>query len=255
MIDYRLVYELSNKSDFSIFSEIFSSLIFYIFMFILWKIVMNGAFKKLGIALSLIYLLFTLDTLVKKSSTPDIEHYKVLEGEVSDWVKAYNRSRGSFVLDGVKFDTGVHGIERMFNTPLHFSNGRRVKIHYIKKHKIVKFWIENYRFILDQACRENNYTACFELSRKYQEENRTKAQKLILKSTESNISNYSLVVSMLYKHGILFEKNETKAENFYEKASSKDMINWRRRKVTIPLEIPILKESKSDAVDILDVMD
>ena len=254
MIDYRLVYELSTQSN---DSGIFSSLLFYAFMVILWRVLMNGEFKKLGIALSVIYLFSVIDTAIDNASTPNIKSYKVAEGEVYDWVKAsyYNRRDGSFVVNGVKFNINMRGIDKMFKTPLHFDNGRRVKIDYIEKNKIIRFWIENYSVILEQKCNRNNYTACFELSRRYQKKNRTKAQKLILKSTESNISNYSLMVSLLYKHGILFDKNSTKSELFYDKYAQKENAFWYRRKESISIDIPLSKEPRSDTFDILEVMD
>ena len=223
MIDYQLIYTLCTKSSFSFFDDILVPLIFYIFLFIVWKNAMNGELKKFGIFLTLIYVSINIETIVKKTATPNVSHYRVVEGEVSNWVKAsyYNRKGGSFVVNGVTFTIHMKGIDKMYNTPLHFANGRRVKIYYIEKNKIVKFWIEDYRIIWEKECHNNDYFACFELSRAYQKDNRKKAQEFILKSTESNMSKYSLLVSMLYKHGILFEKNATKADFFDDKASEK----------------------------------
>jgi len=63
------------------------------------------------------------------------------------------------------------------------------------------------------------------------------------------------MVSLLYKHGILFDKNSTKSELFYDKYAQKENALWYRKKESISIDIPLSKEPRSDASNILEVMD
>ena len=99
---------------------------------------------------------------------------------------------------------------------MYFSNGREVKIYYVKStHKKMKFWIEDYRDILTKECNDHNYTACFDASKAYHKEDRAKAKKLLMKSLDGNSSYYYLDVAKMYHHGILFDKNISRALQFY----------------------------------------
>ena len=217
-IDYRLAYEyVPEKSDFfSILAFILSSLIFYALLYLIWQSITGGKHKKFGIALTVFYFFSLGSSLIDEVAKDGTYRYRIVEGEVSKYKPAsyYNRRGGSFRVNGVEFGIYMSGIDSQYKSSLHFGNGRRVKIYYSDEYGIVKLWVENYRAIWEKACYKGDYYACFLASQQYQDDNRRKAQELMLKATESNESRYFLIVSKLYENGILFEKNQTKADYF-----------------------------------------
>jgi len=224
--NYQLVYDVTEqyKNGFDFLSDIFSTLIIYFCFFVVWKLMTQGENRKLGIGLTIVFFLINISETIRK-----VEKYSPItasqcayvEGKVYDYVSAsyYNRRGGYYYVNGQKFTTSMHGIDKDMGRTMHFSNGRQVKIYYVKSsHKKMKFWIEDYRDILTKECNDHNYTACFEASKAYHKEDRAKAKILLMKSLDGNSSDYALVVAKMYHHGILFDKNISRALKFYDQS-------------------------------------
>ena len=256
-INYQVVYDITGEfgKSFDVFSYITSMLFFYLFVSVFWKITTEGKYKKVGTTFSIIFFLLMLFGIVSNYyESVSSKEIALVEGEVYDYKVAsyYNRRGGYYYVNGLKFKTSMDGIDKEMGTSLNFKNGRRVKIVYEKNtHKVLKFEIEKYAVILENLCADNNYTACFMASRKYQNEDKSKAKKLILKSLDSNKSDYFFIVAKLYEHGILFDKNETKAFEFYEKSDRKNpYIPYHGKK-----RVNIKFNNKSKFADDLELID
>ncbi len=259
-INYQVVYDITGEigKSFDMVDYIVSAMFVYFFIFAFWKITTEGKYKKAGTTLSILFFLFVFFGVVRNYYDSLIPLKTALvEGEVHDYRPAsyYNRRGGDFYVKGVKFKTSIHGIDKEMGTPINFKNGRKVKIVYEKEtHKLLKFEIEKYAIVLERLCADNNYTACFQASRKYQHKNKTKAKKLLLKSLDSNKSDYFFMVAKLYEHGILFDKNQTKAFEFYEKSDRKNPYIPYNGKERVKIKLS-KKREENKTFDILDIMD